>query len=297
MIYNKANYNKIHNTPQALAVLRGQGSAAVELLGQSPNGSMIVRGIKAQSGDEFYYQKAAKLVECSVPSVQAILEKSLNQQERAYTNGTDDYRLTGTLKGKNAKILKEPETTTVPFVAVGVPEKSKITSYDKENFYQEGFYLDDPREITNFRVTKDYIVLKELKEGEEYIEYDEDGKFYTCRFSLLIEGEGHDDCVEISRRYLRKSANSENLEYEKYDVRFEVWDNGYLKMMHDDEIWAGTAVMAGIDVTTKSQSWYESVIYYDFDEALFNAEDAAAYEGEDWVSRLLAHYLDELDHA
>lgn len=296
MMYAKANDNKINHSAQAVAVLRGEGSAAIEFLGSKPNGTMIVRGIKAQAGNEFYYQKGAKLVKCSVESVKSMLEGSLNQQERAYTDGTTERLLTGTLKGKNAKIVKEPETKTIPFVAVGVP--SKVTSYDnQEDFYENGFYLDDPREITNFRISADTIVLNELEEGVKRIEYNDKEKYYTLRFSLLIKGEGHDDCVEIARRYLRKSANSTDLEYERFDVTLQIWDNGYLKMMHDEEIWVGTAEMGGFDITTSSRSWYESILYYDFDAALFTEEDAAAYEGDDWATKLIAHYKAELDTA
>ena len=291
MMYQKANYNKIHNADQAIAVLRGQGWATLEAVGAS--GSMAVRGFKVQAGSEFYYQKAAPIVDCDPKAAQPILEKSLPQQERAYTNGVNDFRLTGTLKGKYAKIkldpAKNPLTLTLPFVPVDIP--SKIKTYKKADFYENGFYREDPREITNFLITKDTIVLKPLEDGQKHIEYDAEKKLYTLRFSLLIEGEGHDECVEIARSYLRNSAKSDDLEYKKFDVTLEIWDNGYLKRMHDEEEWLGSASGA----TTSSKSWYESIIYYDFDETLFTEADAKAYAGDDWAAKIIAHYKEELD--
>lgn len=300
LIYNKANYNKIHNVDSCVAVLRGEGTAAVKIWGMSASGTMIVRGIKAQSGDEFYYQKAAPIMQCSSKTLQPTLEDMLNQQERVYTNGTNDFRATGTLKGPEAKILTEEEeieTETIPFVKVEIPDT--INSYDKETFYYKGYYLQDPREITNFNITADAIVLKPLAEGEKYIELVEleDGaKYYLCRFSIDVTNES---CVETARRYLRDSAGSENLEYGYFNVKLEVWENGYLKQMHDDEEWHGTLKKGPITCDTSSTSWYETIAYYDYDAKILTEADAAEYKGDDegatWVKRLIAHYKKEVD--
>ena len=300
LIYNKANYNKIHNVDSCVAVLRGEGTAAVKIWGMSASGTMIVRGIKAQSGDEFYYQKAAPIMQCSSKTLQPTLEDMLNQQERVYTNGTNDFRATGTLKGPEAKILtdeEEIETETIPFVKVEIPDT--INSYDKDTFYYKGYYLQDPREITNFNITADAIVLKPLAEGEQYIELVEleDGaKYYLCRFSIDVTNE---TCVETARRYLRDSAGSENLEYGYFNVKLEVWENGYLKQMHDDEEWHGTLKKGPITCDTSSTSWYETIAYYDYDAKILTEADAAEYKGDDegatWVKRLIAHYKKEVD--
>ena len=299
LIYNKANSNKINNASQAITVLQGGGSATLTILGTEVSGSMEVRGFKAQAGSEFYYQKAAPIVKTSPEEMQPYAAPMLEQQERTYTDGVNDYRMTGTLKGGEAKILLDDSDhkmeKTIPFVAVGVPKKSNINSYSKEEFYENGFYLNDPREITNFLITEDTVVLNPLKEGEKRIEIcqTEDGdQFYVCRFSLLIKGDGHDECVQKARAYLRKSANSTDLEYDKFDVRFEAWTNGYFKMMHDEEIWVGTAS----GTKTSSNSWYESITYYDFDAEIFNETDAAEYAGENWAAKLIKHYKDEIDN-
>ena len=268
MMYAKANENKI-NAPQAIAVLRGEGKATIDFAGQHPSGTMIVRGIKVQNGNEFYYQKAAKVVESSIDAIQTILQNSLNQQERTYTNLSDTYLLTGTIKGGDARVGK-PETATIPFLPLGKP--GQLNQYeDYETFAEHGYYLNDPREITNFNIQKDYIVLQK---GQKWIEYNAEKKYYTLRFSLLLEpGEAHEDCVRVARQYLRDSANSSNLDFAKYDVVLEIWDNGYLKKMHDDEVWAGK-----LDGTyTESTTWYESIIYYDFDPSIFSEEDLAIY--------------------
>lgn len=312
MMYQKANYNKIH-ADQAVAVSRGEGSATLDLgpiIGK-PSGTMIVRAFKAQAGNEFYYQKAAKITKGELngsplgTKILNILKGKLDQQERSYTNGTDKMYLTGTLKGRKAAIdYDTPEQEVIPFLTVGIP--NEINTYtQKENYYKDGNYLDDPREITNFKIIKDYVVLKPMSEylksemtseligGENYIEYNEEGKYYTCCFSLLIEGEGHDDCVNISRGYLRESANSDDLEYKKFDVVLQIWDNGYLKMMHDEEIWSGHYDNGSM--TTESNSWYESIMYYNFSDKLFSEEDAIAYEGDEWAKKFIAHYSAEME--
>lgn len=301
MIYNKANDNKINHTENAVAVLRGEGSATLNYMGLTPSGSMIVRGIKVQSGKEFYYQKAAPIMECSEPSLQSTLDKMLSQQERTYTDGVSQYYGTGTLKGKKAKIqdVDDVETLTIPFILVDLPDavtkfSRKGAFKEEDTFYDSGFYLEDPREITNFRVTADAIVLKPLEEGQKYIELVtmEDGaKYYVCRFSLDIHNES---CVEVARAYLRKSAESGNLQYLQFDVIMEVWDNGYLKKMHDDEQWTGSAVVGN----TTSTSWYETIVYYDYDETLIEESERAYYLGDDegasWASKMIKKYKDEL---
>lgn len=297
MIYNKANQNKI-SCDQAITVLQGQGSARLDKFGVS--GSMAVRGFKVQAGNEFYYQKAAPIVDCVPKSGQPLVSGILEQQERTYSNGVDDFRMTGALKGDEAKLeLSEsnPMTVQVPFVPVGVPKKGNIKSKDSyESFMEAGFYLDDPREITNFVVTPNAVVLNELKEGEKRIEkvQTEDGDvYYICRFALLVSGEGHDECVSKAREYLRVSADSEDLEYSKFEIRFEVWENGYFKMMHDEEKWVGTASGA----KTSSETWYESITYYNLDAEVFTAEDMAKYKGDDWAAKVIAYYKAELDNA
>ena len=274
-MYYRANQNKIH-ADQAIAVLRGEGKATINIAGQKPSGTMIVRGIKASYGDTFYYQKAAKVVKCSIPALQDIIQNSLNQQERAYTNFTNINLLSGTLKGKKAKI-EGKETATIPFLQIGNPDS--FTKYNNFNDFKEhGYYLEDPREITNFKIVKDYIVLKDLEAGQSYIEYDAEQGLYTLRFSLTLEaGEDHEDCVYYSRKYLRDSSNSSDLDFKRYDVVLEIWDNGYLRKMHDDEMWCGN--LSG--TYTESTTWYESIVYYDFDQAIFSEEDLARYAGEE----------------
>ena len=137
MIYNKANDNKINHTENAVAVLRGEGSATLNYLGLNPSGSMIVRGMKVQSGKEFYYQKAAPIMECSEPSLQSTLDKMLSQQERTYTDGVSQYYGTGTLKGKKAKIqdVDDVETLTIPFILVDLPDA--VTKFSRKGSFKE----------------------------------------------------------------------------------------------------------------------------------------------------------------
>ncbi|MCR4726917.1 MAG: hypothetical protein K5753_06850 [Clostridia bacterium] len=290
LIYQKANQNKI-GADKAIAIARGNGTASVDInfLGKvvTADGGMAVRGFKVQSGDAFYYQKGAKVVDCSIKGATSIVANILNQQERAYESGTGVYKIVK-LKGSDAKVGKN-ETATLPYFTLGDP-KSVTTCADRDEFMEKGYYLDDPRELCNFRINKSTIVLKELAEGEKYIEYDATKKFYKLRFSLLIEGENRGECVGKARQYLRDSSGSENLEFAKYDLQLEVWDNGYAKFMHDDEIWSGEMNMAGTKSTTSSNSWYECTFYYDFDASLFTEEDAAEYQEGDWAKKIIDDY-------
>ncbi len=299
MMYAKANDNKINHADNAITVLRGEGSAAVGInfMGTTitPEGTMIVRGFKTQSGDAFYYQKAAKVVKCDVDAALDIIAAKLNQQERTFAAGDGETYVTVALKGSDAKISKKDELTVIPYLQMGNPTKN-VKHVDEENFMKNGNYLDDAREISNFRITKDYIVLKQLEEGQKYIEYDPVNKYYTCRFSLAVDGDEQTymACAGTSIKYLRESSESPNLKYSKYDVIFEVWDNGYAKKMHDDECWAGDIELLGATSTTSSENWYESIFYYDYDENLFTEEDQAKYEGENWAGKIIADYKAQL---
>ncbi len=300
MIYAKANANKIA-ADKAISISRGQGSATVGIPAPFGNkvieaeGSMAVRAFRSQSGEAFYYQKGAKVVDCTSKGLIDIVSNVLNQQEKTYASGTGVYK-TLKAKGADAKVSKT-ETATIPYFAVGKPEEaSTYVCADRDEFLEKGYYLDDPRELCNFRITKETIVLKELEEGEKYITYDADNKYYKLKFSLLIEGEGHDACVQVARQYLRDSSDSDNLEYGKFDLTFEVWDNGYAKFMHDDEVWAGDFELLGKMSRTASDNWYETVFYYDFDENLFTAEDYAKYqEGADWALNIINDYAASLN--
>ena len=206
--------------------------------------------------------------------------------------------MTGTLKGDDALILNDDEIDYVPFIEVGVP--SSVSSVNKEQFYGVGYYLDDPREIQNLRVEPEYIVLNansanDKLKGKPFIEYKDATEYgmgyYICRFSLKYLEKG---CVDTARAYLRDSAGSKNLEYAQYDVILEVWENGYLKRMYDDEQWAGDVKLPVLGwKTTTSTSWYEITMFYSFDEALnvnFSESDRTKYEGDDWAYKIIADY-------
>ena len=125
-----------------------------------------------------------------------------------------------------------------------------------------------------------------------YIEYVDDTEFgmgyYVCRFSLRYL---NDACVDKSRAYLRESANSDDLEYAQYDVILEVWENGYLKRLYDDEKWSGQ--VNAPKATTTSTSWYEISMFYSYDDSLKAFIDPSVvdkYDGEDWAAKIIADY-------
>lgn len=295
-LYNLANYNKIHNTDQAIAFLQGDGGAALG----SIVGKMFVRGFKVQAGEEYYYQKAAMIYECSESYMQSTLESILNQQERAYADQENNvYKLTDTLKGDDANIINKDEIEYVPFIEVDVPDTVQTT--DKAGFYSVGYYVDDPREIQNFRIAAEHIILNENSaneklRGKPFFEYVDDTEFgmgyYICRFSLDYL---NDYCVDKSRAYLRASANSDNLEYAQYDVVLEVWENGYLKRMYDDEKWTGDIKKP--KATTTSTSWYEITMFYSYDDSLkayFDPSVVEKYDVENWAEKIIADYRKDL---
>ncbi len=293
MIYARANDNKINHTSDALAVLREQSTARIF----GTTATMSICGIQAQADNLFYSQKAGAVTACDVAALTKTLKDLVNQQEITYSNGVDDFRTTGVLRGNKTSFRDEQPLEVIPFLVADTPNARYIRTFsEKENFEENSYYLNDPREITNLRITKDTIVLNELNTNQKHIEYDETKRCYTCRFSILIEGSGSAVCLEKPLSYYSDN-NISDVNYTQYDIVLEVWENGYLNKMQIIEAWTGTSKIVKSETTISENVFSETRLYYSFERSLFSTEDALAYEGNDWVEKLINHYKTELDNA
>lgn len=281
-LYALANQNKL-NADKCLMIAQGSGSAVV---GGAAEGEMTVRAFKVQDNGTYYYQKGAKLTKVNMGTTD-LLSQVLDKQERTYApadgNGYRAVMLSGTsaMVGNGEKDVTKVFSTELPFLDLGVADRKgnmyeeyEATITNKEEFLEKAFvYGDDPREINNFNYHKEAIFNVDIKVFE-----DNGQRYYDINFEVNCTD---DATVDVARRYLRTSSNSENLEFSSLKVNLKIWDNGFIRSFKDWEEWAGDANIAigAIKASGSSSSVtdYEGIFYWDYDslvaDGILNAED------------------------
>jgi len=292
-LYKLANQNKI-NAKQCVMIAQGSGTANV---GGIATGEMTVRAFKVQDNGTFYYQKGAKLMSAKMGAADLPREQLalvLDQQERSYVPADSEECRAINLKGASANVPEE-FTDTLPFLSLGTKDR-KDRLYDEyeetlslKEFYNTAFVLEDPKEINNFNYNEDSIT-------EITFEYNKEG-YYDITFTIRSKD---DNTVEVARAYLRKSSNSEDLEFNSYSVNLKIWDNGYIRSFKDWEEWEGNAEVsvAGINASGKSSSktWYEGAFYWNYESLVADgiiSADNAAINKDNYAKDLINKYASQ----
>ncbi len=264
----------------------GAGSANAGVKGE-----MCIRGFNITLGNNSYSQSGGPVVD-GTPALLSVARSMLNQLSRTCTldNGAN-Y-----IQGKSASGTEannpNPDINYFPFMDC---DFSKLTTkkWSTDLWLEKDNILNAPGELTNFALNADA-----LKDGTSitYTATAEGQGFWTVSFKLncpdletkpkeysnyveyakAVMGEEayakYDAVVTKSRAGVRESAGSSDLEYRRYDVVMEIWDNGYLRTYSSDESWAATLIGIADGYTDSSNTTY---YYYDEAEMLeyFAAEE------------------------
>jgi hypothetical protein len=96
--------------------------------------------------------------------------------------------------------------------------------------------------------------------------YNEDDDIYTVSFEIdVTTQDARDAYTERPRASLRKASTSNDLEYLKYKITIELWDNGTLKTFTTEEQWEATLILTSF-AKPHGASQSESTDYFSWDK-------------------------------
>jgi len=242
-----------HNYYTAINCARislGGGSA----LAAGLTGKMEVRSLYVREGDVSYSQTIGRVYEGDPQSLLGAAQLILDQGKRTYTinrNKANQIIYRQEPKNKGNPTMK----TSFPYAECDFNKAKEIKIIDANSVDEDDFSLKYKGELTNFKIN-----ASTLKADSCSIVYNEDDELYTVVYEIDITNE---DAVERPRASLRKSSSSSNLEYLKYKVTMELWDNGLIKTYSTEEEWAGTLKL-GLSFEGASES--KNTDYYSWDD-------------------------------
>jgi hypothetical protein len=251
-----------HNYYRAKHVARislGEGSASAEDI---LSGKMAVRSFMVRDGDRVYSQTVGRVYE----GTEALLSAArmvLDQGKRTLTvNFRTDNEITYKQEPKNSGD-PDIQVEDFPYARCNF-NKDKVKTIDKNTPDEDDFSLKYKGELTNFKIDSSTIV-----DGSYSVEYMDDDDIYKIVFEVDV---ANDKAVERPRASLRKSANSDDLQYKKYKVIMELWDNGLIRTYKTEESWEGTLKLIGNKgLNGKSES--TNVDYYSWDRDDANIDE------------------------
>jgi len=263
-------------------------------------GAMTIRGFSLNIGGNTYAQSGGPVSGANNPVLLGGAQLILNQLHRTATlNGGRDYIQQ---KGSGKAEVGTPDIEMEEFPYLGT-DYSKLTAY---KYSIDQWMLKDNLNalytMTTFDLEASALkgsdTTSEDVDGNEvpdlYITYDSEGHFWTIHFSVkcpdfdgspkdngynnyteyakaLLGPAGYQEyerVVSFSREGVRESASAEDLEYNRYDVTMEIWDEGYVKTWTTDESWAATMVIASIELAAATSSHYSYTYFYEESEML-----------------------------
>lgn len=228
-----------HNYSRAKNLARisiGGGEAQADKL----TGKMEVRSLMIREGDKSYYQTVGRVYEGTPQSALGAAQILLDQGKRTYTINIDS--------DNEVTYKQEPKNKGTPTMTEVFPYAS--CDFNKGTLKTIPKGVVDPDEVdTTLKYKGEMINFNIYEDGAIKTEglsvvYDGAKKLYTVEFELdLSDQDKRNLYTEKPRAGLRKSAGSDDLEYLKYKVKMELWDNGLLKTYSTEESWEATLII------------------------------------------------------
>lgn len=264
------------NADYLAKVSLGGGSAIAAGL----TGKMTVRSLSIREGDTSYSQSIGRVYEGDPQGLLGAAQMLLDQGKRTYTINCGDedeevsYRQEPKNKGNPAM------TDTFPFATCNFAA-ADLETIDKEHPDEENdFHLKYNGELTNFVISTDSILPESYS-----VVFDDEKGCYTVIFEIDVRTQDSRNAyTDRPRASLRKSATSSDLEFKKYKVTMEMWDNGLIKTYSTEEEWEATLELTSF-IKPNGASESKSTDYYSYDEDDCEIEDYVeeGFISLDWI--------------
>ncbi len=274
----------------------GGGSAETAGLG----GEMVVRSLKIQETDRFYYQTVGRVINGDPTVALGLAQMILDQGKREYkvygnlddedeTNDWINYYQEPKNKGVKDMDSEDMFPDSFPYAdcdydKVAMKSDTPTTAEPDPTFDDDDLTLELTHSITDFIINNDSILDNDnLIFSSEVI----DGHtLYTISYELKLDTEAAQDMYTTRpRRGMRKASTSSDLEYVKYIASAKVWDNGLMQSYTSEESWEATLELnkflkphgASESLNTDYYSWHP----YDVD--IDNYIDDEIIDNLDWT--------------
>ncbi len=248
-------------------------------------GYMTVRGFYFRSGNTYYSQTAGEVTSANVgtliPNATNVARNMLDQLGRTYSPDLETFHRA---KAKDGKAAKKPNVSAYenfPYVSADFSGCSN-EEFDLDEWKVESRILNNVGELSNFNFNVNAI-------KDAVVSYNDDDKFYRIDFALDTSNKdaAYDSVVNYARAGLREASTSEDLDYVKYVVSMEIWDNGYVRSFTTEENWVATLKVVGLPISGMSDSKNTTVYYWKWEEIKEIVEEFDAYEDVETAEEFL----------
>ncbi len=277
------NYSNENSAYTYVSIGSGSATAGVE-------GSMVVRSFTIKEGNEKYFQSVGQVVDGNPSSLLRPAQCLLDQGKREYIVYANNGSWTKYTQAPEHDGIKDMDADEIfpdefPYADCDWDEADVeiLLSTEPDGLPEiNALALDKNLSITDFVVNSDSILDNEnLKFSSEEI----DGHtLYTIGYEIdLTSQEKRDMYTAYPRRDLRKTSESNNLEYVRYIVTMKVWENGLIYSYATDEKWDATLKVL-VDISGSSES--KSTAYYSWhkdDASISNFIEDDIIDDLDWI--------------
>lgn len=262
-IMDVVEYN-VQNTDHLLRLALGDGSGTSDF-GTELTGNMKVRSLTAIE-DKFYYYAQSGVVYSSDPeSLLGVSKLILEQCKRVYSN--DNYE--NSIEQDQGNSGKPVLIDKFPYFSDSIDKKYKKVKNPIS------YHLKHKKELTNFKIDENSFIENSLS-----LEYDSKEKLYKIAFNLDCK---NDKVVFKPRELLRKCSKSKDLEYNYFNVKLEVYDNGLLKSFTADESWEATINLGLLAIKGASKSLNTDYFSWDPKDSNFEQLKKDGIINLDWI--------------
>lgn len=246
LLYDTANASRINNDGLSLMVQ--------DSLGGNEMGRVYMHGFTLQSGDKWYYQLVSQAAQGDVEGFETLAEllsPIAGNLQVAFTNGDNKYHY-AYIMGSDTQL--DCSVPTFPYASFIIPEGDEPVVYDGFEAYQaERNCRDSQLELTNMRI------VPSLLNDDISVEYNEEEKFYTLKFSINCEDQSSPEFKDFERMSKLDLDTGTFLKINNtivgWRAEVEIWDNGYAKAFRSYEDWKMRVI--GNDIESHPKNKFE----------------------------------------
>lgn len=225
-------------------------------------GSLEYKSILIKDNNRFYQECYSKVISVDSRNNSDILDLTksiLDKASKRYSpDGNNVY-----VKDVNGIKAKVKQKNSYPYGTADYT-KSKTTRYNLNEYKRKEYIRSDIYELTNIVINKDTVSNKSIK-----INYK--NGLYKISFEINLKDKNKRDiATKFAKQNLRDKAHSKDIEYNRYRIEFEIYDNGLIKKFTRYESLSGTLSLGLFNPKGSAQS--QTVCYYNWNPKFCNCK-------------------------
>ena len=263
----------------------GGGTATTGPVG----GGLSFGDIMVKDNNDVYIQNVARIssVEGLPDTAIGIVQNMLDQSTRKFYDSSEDTYYVQKIEGSDATCRMIED---YPFGSSSF-ENGTLKTLTWERYKEIEYVRNSINDLTNTLISEDTI--KNTEDDDIVIDYDSETGLYTLSFGLKLATQEEKDLAtgEYARPDMQEASGTAGqeegaLEYNKYDMVIEIYDNGLPKSFTASESWDATLyvkVVFTMELAGYSLSSNTTVYSFDPEDTGFAKLEELAGITMDWI--------------